>query len=301
MAGMHGSSVRLRLPEQGHRQALAEIHPRLFDSPPSDLFDIICKYRHLTDGRDTGIIQRLEKQVAASTSATTNKVDGSGTAPEGYRYKCPSAKCTKTYSKGGHIVRHIDTTHPEYLQLHPEWQPSQHIVKADRSLPSSPEIDRRSVRPTLEVVHEASRHTSSTGRPLSSDCGSTAVDFLDSVEYLNGSPSSWGLKSMSDIENNEPTSFVPSSIEATEENRTSLPQLRRIHYLSSGTRHSSYGGLQPEPDVMTAKRGRDPFSSSESVTSTFSLTNSCAQKPQRRHSKRLSVSNSYHYDAPSWS
>ncbi|KAK5091203.1 hypothetical protein LTR05_001383 [Lithohypha guttulata] len=81
MAPMHDTSMKLPKPEQIDH--LANLHASLFQSPPTDLFNMICKYRRYSDFKDTGIIQRLEELKQSWLPAKAVQAENSRTAPQG--------------------------------------------------------------------------------------------------------------------------------------------------------------------------------------------------------------------------
>lgn len=154
--------MSLRLPQREHYEALRDVQPSLFDSPPSDLFDLICQYRWFTDFQETDIIAKLEESVTTSEQRPASRYEAGRTAPDGYKYPCPSRGCRKDYSKSGHLRNHINSNHPDFLRLHPEWKPYYRPVDTGSSDSSSPSSERH---PTQRPEEKQYR----TRRPISAD------------------------------------------------------------------------------------------------------------------------------------
>lgn len=113
----------LLMPSATQTQALATLCPMLFLSPPSDLFNLVCQYRLQTRFQPTGLADRLTYRWSSVSKQIVRRGGLIRTAPTGEWYVCPSLYCKKRFKKAGHTQNHISRCHPEYLQLHPDFQP----------------------------------------------------------------------------------------------------------------------------------------------------------------------------------
>lgn len=136
MSQMYGSSVQAPRTEQ--IEELASFHQSLFQSPPSSLFDLICELRRLTGFGPTVMTDRLPSLLKLSILNRKRRKQGRiRTAPEGQLYACPSMNCHKTFKKSGHARNHVETKHPEYLEIHPNYLPHRFVVDDVSTGPSS--------------------------------------------------------------------------------------------------------------------------------------------------------------------
>lgn len=124
---------------------LARLHPSLFDSPPEPLFHLIYTLRHFLGLDLSSTIEKIESLQPNERGKERLREPGSSSrvAPRGQAYGCPSKYCKKAFVKSGHAVNHVEKQHPEYLKLHPDYQPSHFMVEHHRSCPTSPELERQ--------------------------------------------------------------------------------------------------------------------------------------------------------------
>lgn len=180
----------VRLPQRRQIADLASVQPLLFGSPPTELFNLICQYRQRSGFRETGILQRLDKLKESWLQPKSKPEVGGKTAPEGQVYKCPSVNCKKSFRKAGHATNHMESYHPEYLQLHPDYQPQQFTIQAPRSASTSPELDRRSVSDNQSESTSSSRHSLTISRPMSGHYDSASGRSGAATEYFTLTPPS---------------------------------------------------------------------------------------------------------------
>lgn len=119
----HTYSSMLLVPSATQIQALADLCPMLFLSPPSDLFNLVCRYRLYTKFQPTSLAEFLVDRGASITKRAARRNVSSRIAPKGTYYICPSAHCKRTFKKAGHTQNHVLRNHPEYLQLVPNFEP----------------------------------------------------------------------------------------------------------------------------------------------------------------------------------
>lgn len=270
MAQLHGPTVTLPHPRQV--EDLREAHASLFNSPPSDLFELICKYRRYTNFQATGIVERLAALREGSASSGRSRQDGR-TAPDGQMYACPSENCKKAFRKSGHAKNHVQNNHPEYLQLHPDYQPQQCMIEVRSSESTSPEVDRP---PLPRSYSDQSRRP---GRGRRTDSVNQPRDALSTIysereDYVNAlSPRSTGASSSAD----------------TEESISSVQQSRRSMTGSGHRNRHTKSQFGPTLGSLShIKRGREPVSSSESLATTTMYPEPTDQALQQRLSKRHS-------------
>ena len=145
------------LPHRDQVDDLRSVQPSLYESPPSELFNLVCQYRWHTNFQLTGIIERLDAvQLAGEFDAGNRHVSGK-TAPDGHKYACPSRGCKKSYTKSGHLRNHIEKTHPDFLRLRPDWRPQFQPTDTTSSSSSSPHSERYSLENRQEVQRRSSR------------------------------------------------------------------------------------------------------------------------------------------------
>lgn len=122
----YGTEVRAPPPDQ--IKDLAPLHCSLFQSPPTELFNLVCDFRRLTGFGSCRSTDQLPSLLRLRYSDQQHqRIDCRKTAPEGQLYVCPSTKCRKTFKKAGHARNHVESKHLEYLQIDPDYIP-QHFV-----------------------------------------------------------------------------------------------------------------------------------------------------------------------------
>lgn len=268
-----GIDPSVRLPQRRQITDLASVQPSLFESPPTELFNLICRYRQRSGFRDTGILQRLDKFKESWSQARLLKPEvGGKTAPEGQVYKCPSAKCRKTFRKAGHATNHMENHHPEYLQLHPHYQPQQFTIAEQASASASPELDRRSVSDTQSESTSSTRHSSTHSRPVSGHFEQPAVVWPDVADFVNLTPSSPILVAYEypGIDDNVARHMVSRQRRGSTTVRT------------AGDRHATVQAQY--------KRNRDMFTSTESLSETIAYRNDMRRDDARCYAQKPNLS-----------
>lgn len=135
MSQIYGASVQAPRPEQ--IEELASFHQSLFQSPPTNLFNLICDFRKLTGFGPSVMTDRLPSLLKLSIQNRKRRKQGRmRTAPLGQLYACPSSKCHKTFKKSGHARNHVETKHPEYLEIHPNYLPHRFVVDDVPTVPT---------------------------------------------------------------------------------------------------------------------------------------------------------------------
>lgn len=241
---------------------LAQLHPTLFESPPEPLFHLIYTLRHFLDLDLTDIIERIERSQSDSREKERSREPGvsSRVAPRGKAYGCPSKHCKKVFIKSGHAANHVEKQHPEYLKLHPDYQPSHFMVEHQRSRPASPELERQERQRLNNRPHELRPSNALTRK------SSAASEGL-SVYFSDGTGGNWDRPSPllhsydSQGDSDEASRLIPTaSISRT-------PTYPSPSY--SGTPQEPREHLSPDMSryyvpIHLSKRAREHSSSSES-------------------------------------
>ena len=260
---------------------LESIYGPLFTSPPTDLFNNIVALRNFPQFEPASIIEQLE--LRRDNESKARKPEAGRTAPYGQAYECPSANCQRQFKKSGHAQNHVEKQHPEYLKLHHDYQPSQFIVEALRSVSGSPELQRiyenpQPQRPCPTGQRAVSVHSTRLSFPL--------LEPIDQSLLL--SPRSFGLSSGGDWEEQEKTSRSRSHSRLSPRQPVT-PQSHEAGLISAD-RHLAVKAVAPQLEFSQVKRGRDPYSSTESISVTYNTGEQVsAARPKRRHSKRHSM------------
>lgn len=127
MQQLYSNSVQR--PQGDHLAELAMLLPSLFQSPPPSLFNLVCEYRKILGSDSTQSMERfLQLLRPSSLEKDRQGLPSRKVAPKGYVYACPSAHCPKIFKKAGHARNHVNSRHPEYLQLNPEYHPESHMT-----------------------------------------------------------------------------------------------------------------------------------------------------------------------------
>lgn len=263
---------------------LAQLHPTLFTSPPESLFKLIYTIRHFTGLNLAGTISRIEAASFPGRQKEVSREPAGKIAPRGQAYACPSKHCKKVFIKSGHAANHVEKNHPEYLKLHPDYQPSQVMVEHLRSRPNSPEMERQDKQRSSHKQAELRPSAVTPGTP------SVASEGL-SIYFSDGASGSWdrpsprlqGYESQGDSD--EAPRLIPSRNASRNTNRPSP-----FHPI---TPQEPYG--QPSPDlsryhtlVGCSKRGREHSLSVGSVT-TVDQDEEDGTTRFRHHAKRRST------------
>lgn len=130
MQQMYSGSVPR--PQGEHLAELAILHPSLYQSPPPSLFNLICEYRRILGSNSSETVEKFLRLLRPSILEKDRKGSPSRkVAPQGRVFACPSAHCRKMFKKAGHARNHVQSRHPEYLQLNPEYHPETHMTVID--------------------------------------------------------------------------------------------------------------------------------------------------------------------------
>lgn len=250
--------LSLRLPRKEHYEALRDVQPSLFDNPPSDLFDLICQYRWLTAFEPTDILSKLDEPVAPPEQRQASKYEAGRTAPDGYKYSCPSRGCRKQYAKSGHLKNHINQNHPDFLRLHPDWRPFYRPVEAGSSDSSSPASERHPIQQLGDS------RPSQTRRPVSADWASTVSE---SIDLPPGSPMT--------LDFGEGFNVIHARYD-------------RPAYSTNQSRHerSSHSQRRPTSLSVDVRRGSTSFATSDLSQQLTIAENEGIARAARRHSGR---------------
>lgn len=261
----------LRTDEQ-HHDDLQSVYGQLFTTPSSDLFNLVHMLRIFPHYDPTKLIERLQLAKDFTSPNIKSKSEAGRTAPDGYKYVCPSLNCFKDFSKSGHAQNHLKKYHPEYLQLHPDYEPKATPVDLSRSQSTSPELDRHRVRKHESRTGRHSRSVTSNAAGLAMTLGDDSFltpsprgPSFDFEEQLTSSPS-----------NGRPSPRQPATPQSVETN-------------FSGDRHGLPLYLSPNIG-MSVKRNRDSDSSYDRLE--FDV-DTLQPRHGRRPSKRFSMSNGY--------
>lgn len=263
------------------RDELESIYGPLFTSPPTDLFNMVLALRRFPHFESSKVIEQLELRRRNATTA--RKPEAGRLAPDGQAYECPSENCKKQFKKSGHAHNHVKRHHPEYLRLHSDYQPSQFTVTALRSVSGSPELQRSHEREARQ------KRSPRAQRPISAQSAGLSVSLSEPIDQkVLLSPSSFGLSSLGDWDDQ------PQLSRSRSHSRPSPRQPVTPQALGAGTtepdRHSAMHHLVPHLLSPQAKRGRDPYSSTESMAGRYLEGGATTTtRPQRRYSKRLST------------
>lgn len=258
------------------------IYGPLFTSPSDELFNMILALRSFPHFEPTGLIEQLESR--KSHASAGRKPEPGRTAPNGQAYECPSEHCRKQFKKSGHAQNHVDKHHPEYLKLHPDYQPSQFIVDTLRSLSGSPELQRAHERQPVQ------QHSPPAQQPISVASRDLLFLLSEPLEQpLLLSPRSFDLSSVDDWDEQ------PQLSRSRSHSRPSLRQPGTSQAPDAEVldldRCPAVCSLAPCVGTPQAKRTRDPHSSMESMAARYndSRPTTTTTRPQRRHSKRRST------------
>lgn len=239
---------------------LAQLHPTLFTSPPESLFNLIYSLR-LFDLDLADTISRIEAARFPGRPKEMSREPSGKIAPRGQAYECPSKYCKKVFIKSGHAANHVGKQHPEYLKLHPDYQPSHFLVEHQRSRPTSPELDRQDRQRASNKQPELRPNTTAPETP------SVASEGL-SIYFSDGAGGSWDRPSprLQGYESQGDSDDAPRLVPSRNPSRTS----NRPSPLHPTTPQDLYG--HPSPDISrynvlagVCKRGRDYSSSMESL------------------------------------
>lgn len=262
---------------------LESIYGPLFATPPTELFDMVLALRRFPQFEPARLIEQLQLRKRGASAA--RKPEAGRTAPDGQAYECPSENCKKQFKKSGHAQNHVDKHHPEYLKLHPDYQPSRFIVESLRSASGSPELQRAPERQSVQMG------TQPAARPVPKDSTSPLSSLLDPIEQRSLlSPRSFGLSSMGEWEE-EPQLSRSRSHSRPSPRQPVTPQ--GLETEVAGTdRHTAVKHLAPHFGSLQTKRGRHSYSSIESMAAEYiggEPATTTTTGPQRRHSKRVST------------
>lgn len=270
--------------------ALAQLHPSLFEAPPDGLFHLIYTLRHFPNLDLSSTIEKVESLHRSNRGKDRGRESGSGSrvAPRGQAYGCPSKHCKKAFIKSGHAVNHVEKQHPEYLKLHPDYQPSHFMVDHPRSRPTSPELERQERARATNRAHEA-RPSSGLIRTPSAASESVSLYYSDGTggtgtAWDRPSPLLHGYESQGDSD--ELSQLVPSgNISRT----TNYPSPSY-----SGTGQDVRGHGSPDLSrylvpVNHSKRAREHSSSSESVATVCRMDENENTRFRRHYAKRRST------------
>lgn len=267
---------------------LAHLHPTLFGSPPESLFNLIYTLRLFFTFDLASTIEKIEAFNHSGKRTDRSRDSNIKLAPRGQAYGCPSKHCQKKFIKSGHAANHVEKQHPEYLKLHPDYQPSHFMVADRRSGPTSPELDRQ------ERQRPNSKQRELKPNPLTDRSVSAAPEGLP-VYFNEGPGGNWdhpsprvqGYDSPGDTD--EAPRLVPS--------RDTLRTASHSSTLHLSTQQNSYRALSPQHSryidtTSHAKRARDLTPSSEPFPSA-DANNDADLGRFRRYAKRRSIIDCY--------
>lgn len=262
---------------------LAQLHPSLFTSPPDSLFNLIYTLRLFgLDLADT--ISKIEAVSVPDRPKETSREPAGKIAPRGQAYECPSKYCKKVFIKSGHAANHVGKQHPEYLKLHPDYQPSHFLVEHQRSRPTSPELERQDRQRASNKQAELRPNTGAPNTPSVSSEG-LSIYFSDGAggTWDRPSPRLQGYESQGDSDDG------PRLVPSRNPSRTS----DRPSPLPPATPQDFYGQLSPDVSrynmlASACKRGREYNWSVESLD-TAEQDEQCDNTRFRHHAKRRSI------------
>lgn len=280
----------LRAEGQWHDE-LKAIYGPLFTAPATDLFEMILSLRCFPGYDPANLIEQLRAIKDSVVPGDRRKHEAGRTAPDGFVYMCPSENCKKPFRKSGHAQNHLRKRHPEYLQLHPNYEPQQSLVDISRSQSTSPVLERRSSKRSQDR-HSESRHGSRPQNTASNIVQGLAMSLNDGAEYPDlVSPSPLGLSSFGDADEQVQLTRSPSNGRPSPRQPVT-PQPQDLSF-TGPDRHSYPQHLTPP--IQLSKRVRDPYSSCESIVAMNPVDTHSGERHQRRQSKRLSVSNAAYW------
>lgn len=263
---------------------LAELHPTLFASPPEPLFHLIYTLRHFMGLDLASTIAKIENYHQSGYGKERSRESGgSRVAPPGQAYGCPSKHCKKAFKKSGHAANHVEKQHPEYLKLHPDYQPSHFMVEQQRSRPASPELERQE-RPRLSAKPHELRPSIAANRTPSVASEGLSIYFSEGAggHWDRPSPMLQGYDSQGDSDE------APRLIPSRGTNRTTNYPSPSYPVTPQEPHERSPNVSRYHVPVSHSKRGREHSSSLESVASMGQIEESNPTR-FRRHAKRRST------------